>query len=137
MISTKGRYALRVMIDLAEQNTDAYIPLTEIANRQEISAKYLQQIVKVLVENDMLIGISGKGGGYKLTRKPEEYIVGEILELMEGTLTPVACLAPNAKECSYVHKCKTFPMWKQFDRLVHDFFYQITIADLADGTLNY
>ena len=93
MISTKGRYALRVMIDLATQASDDYIPLKEIAERQEISEKYLQQIVKLLVEHHMLIGISGKGGGYKLTRRPEDYPVGEILEIMEGTLAVVACLA--------------------------------------------
>ena len=137
MISTKGRYALRVMIDLAEHNTDDYIPLSVIADRQEISAKYLQQIVKILVEKGLLSGVSGKGGGYKLTRRPEDYLAGEILELMEGPLTAVACLAPDAKECSRCQKCKTLPMWRQFDRIVHDFFYHITIADLADGALKF
>lgn len=137
MISTKGRYALRVMIDLAEHDTEDYIPLSAIAARQEISAKYLQQIVKTLVEKGLLSGVSGKGGGYKLTRKPEDYIVGEILELMEGSLSAVACLAPNARECSRCGKCKTLPMWRQFDRMVHDFFFHITIADLADGTLDF
>ena len=137
MISTKGRYALRVMIDLAEHNTGNYTPLNTIADRQGISEKYLQQIVKVLVEEGLLTGISGKGGGYKLTRNPEEYVVGEILELLEGTLATVACLAPNAKECNQYHKCKTLPMWKQFDHIVHDFFYHITIADLVNGTLDF
>lgn len=135
MISTKGRYALRIMIDLAEQNTDAYIPLKEIADRQDISEKYLQQITKLLVENNMLEGVRGKGGGYRLTRRPEEYTVGEILELMEGTLSSVACLAPRAKKCSRSRECRTLPMWLEFDRMVHDFFFRITIADLAAGKL--
>ena len=137
MISTKGRYALRIMIDLAEQNSDHYIPLSAIAERQGISAKYLQQIVKVLVSADLLTGVSGKGGGYKLTRKPEEYTVWEILELMEGTLASVACLQPNSKECSRRNECKTLPMWKQFDHWVHDFFFHITVADLANGKLDF
>ena len=137
MISTKGRYALRIMIDLAEQNSAHYIPLGAIAERQGISAKYLQQIVKVMVLEDLLTGVSGKGGGYKLTRKPEEYTVGEILELMEGTLASVACLQSNSKECSRRNECKTLPMWKQFDHLVHDFFFNITVADLANGKLDF
>ena len=106
MISTKGRYALRVLIDLAEQDTTTYVPLKEIAKRQGISEKYLQQIVKILVGKGLLTGISGKGGGYRLTASPEEYNVGEILELMEGSLTPVACLAPDTKTCSRSSHCK-------------------------------
>lgn len=137
MISTKGRYALRVMIDLAEHNSDDYIPLNVIADCQEISEKYLQHIVKVLVKNGLLTGISGKKGGYKLTRKPEEYTVGEILELMEGSLAPVACLAQNAKECSRSRECRTLPMWREFDHMVHDFFFHITIADLTNGTFHF
>ena len=108
MISTKGRYALRVLIDLAEQDTTTYVPLKEIAKRQGISEKYLQQIVKILVGKGLLTGISGKGGGYRLTASPEEYNVGEILELMEGSLTPVACLAPERKlvpEAPTVKRC--------------------------------
>lgn len=135
MISTKGRYALRVMIDLAEHSSNDYISLKTIADRQGISEKYLQQITKILVESGLLIGVSGKKGGYKLTRRPEEYIVGEILELMEGTLSPVACLSSNAKECNRIQECKTLPMWKQFNNIVHDFFFNITIADLVNGTI--
>lgn len=137
MISTKGRYALRVMIDLAEQNSDDYIPLNAIAMRQELSEKYLQQLVKVLVEKKMLTGISGKGGGYKLTRKPEEYPVGEILELMEGTLSAVSCLAEDSKKCNRYSECKTLPMWQQFNHMIHDFFFHITIADLVNGTFDF
>lgn len=130
MISTKGRYALRVMIDLAEQGSDNYIPLKDIAIRQEISEKYLEIILKVLVKEKLLVGLRGKGGGYKLTRKPEDYSVGEVLELTEGTLATVACLAPDAKTCNHAENCRTLPMWKRFDTMVHDFFYGITLADL-------
>ncbi|MBO5987406.1 MAG: Rrf2 family transcriptional regulator, partial [Lachnospiraceae bacterium] len=93
MISTRGRYALRVMIDLAENDNGSFIPLKDIAARQEISKKYLEIIVKDMVNANLIVGASGKGGGYKLCRKPNKYSVGEILELMEGTLSPVACLA--------------------------------------------
>ena len=123
------------MIDLATQASDDYIPLKEIAERQEISEKYLQQIVKLLVEHHMLIGISGKGGGYKLTRRPEDYPVGEILEIMEGTLAVVACLASETSPCERRSHCNTLPMWKKFDQIVHNFFFHITIADLVNGTI--
>lgn len=130
MISTKGRYALRVLLDLAEQDPERLVPLKEIAGRQELSEQYLQQIAKVLVENGLLNGVSGKGGGYRLTRRPEDYNIGEVLTLMEGTLASVACLSQNAKECSRRSHCKTLPMWEEFDALTHDFFYSRTLADL-------
>lgn len=130
MISTKGRYALRVMIDLAEQNTDSYVPLDEIAARQGISKKYLEIILKTLVQNDLLKGLRGKGGGYRLTRSPKDYTVGEILELTEGTLATVACLQAGAAPCERREYCRTLPMWERFDRMVHDFFFGITLEDL-------
>lgn len=133
MISTKGRYALRVMIDLAEQNTDKFIPLDEIAMRQGISKKYLEIILKVLVKEKLLVGARGKGGGYKLTRRPQEYTVGEILELAEGTLATVACLQKGAESCPQRNKCKTLPMWQRFDDMVYDFFFHITLQDLVEG----
>ena len=105
MISTKGRYALRVMIDLAEQNSAGYIPLNEIATRQQISEKYLEIILKVLVKNKLLEGQRGKGGGYRLTRPIKEYTAGEILELTEGSLSSVACLAPDAPPCERQTSC--------------------------------
>ena len=101
MISTKGRYAIRVMIDLAEHDNGGYIPLKDIATRQELSKKYLEIIVKDMVAGGLLVGASGKGGGYKLCRKPEEYPVGEILELMEGKLSSVACLADKNVDCPW------------------------------------
>ena len=130
MISTKGRYALRVMIDLAEQHSDSYVPLKDVAERQGISKKYLEIIVKEMVVGGLLIGASGKGGGYRLKRKPEEYTVGEILELMEGTLSSVACLANPEYNCPRVSACRTLPMWEEFDKMVHDFFYERTLKDL-------
>ncbi|MCC2879495.1 Rrf2 family transcriptional regulator [Lachnoclostridium pacaense] len=130
MISTKGRYALRVMIDLAEHGGEGYIPLKEVADRQGISKKYLEIIVKELVKGKMLLGLGGRGGGYKLCRKPEEYPVGEILELMEGSLATVACLSKDAEPCSRASICKTLPLWAGFDKMVHDYFYGKTLADL-------
>lgn len=132
MISTKGRYALRVLIDLAEnenKNGD-YIPLKDIAARQEISKKYLEIIVKDMVAGGLLKGASGKGGGYKLCRKPDEYSIGEILELMEGPLSSVACLANDINDCPKKISCKTLPMWTEFDNMVHDFFYGKKLSDL-------
>lgn len=129
MISTKGRYALRVMIDLAQQDPGTFIPLEEIALRQGISKKYLELILKTLVQNKLLKGVRGKGGGYRLTRTPAEYTVGEILELAEGSLAPVACLHENAEPCERKQQCNTFPMWEKFDKMVHDFFFSITLED--------
>ena len=131
MISTRGRYALRVLIDLAENDNGSYIPLKDIAERQEISKKYLEIIVKDLVKHKLLSGASGKGGGYKLVRKPEEYSVGEVLELMEGTLCPVACLADPEYECSRKDRCQTLPMWTEFNTMVYDFFNGKTLEDLV------
>ncbi len=131
MISTRGRYALRVMIDLAENQSDKYIPLKDIAARQEISKKYLEIIVKDMVHGGLLKGTSGKGGGYKLCRPAEDYTVGEILEMMEGSLSPVACLADPNYECSRREECQTLPMWSEFDTLVHDYFYGKRLTELC------
>ena len=131
MISTKGRYALRVMIDLAEHDKGQPVPLKEIAERQGISKKYLEIIVKDLVDGKLVKGASGKGGGYVLLRKPEEYSVGEIVELMEGTLAPVACLQRDAEECPRYANCATLPLWQELDQLVHDYLYQQKLSDLV------
>ena len=130
MISTKGRYAIRVMLDLAENDQGGYIPLKDIAARQEISKKYLEIIVKDMVSGGLLVGASGKGGGYKLCRKPEEYSLGEIIELMEGTLSPVACLAEAKNLCPRKGACRTLPLRTEYDNLVHDFFYGKKLSDL-------
>lgn len=133
LISTRGRYALRVMIDLAEQQSGSYIPLKEIAQRQEISEKYLESIVKTLVHTGDVEGLRGKGGGYRLTRAPEDYAVGDLLRKMEGTLSPVACLGPESAPCSRAADCRTLPMWKRLDAIVNDYLDSVTIADLMRG----
>ena len=130
MITTKGRYALRVMIDLAENGGSGCIPLKEISERQGLSKKYLEIIVKDLVAGHLIAGTSGKGGGYRLCRRPEEYPVGEILERMEGTLATVACLAQGAAPCPRAAGCKTLPLWEAYDKMTRDFFYSKTLADL-------
>ena len=131
IVSTKGRYALRVMIDLAEHQADKYVPLKEVATRQEISEKYLENILKVLVQNGFLEGLRGKGGGYRLTRGPEQYTVEEILNLTEGNLATVSCLTPGAPTCHRMAECRTYNMWKGLDEMISDYFSKITLADLA------
>ena len=130
MISTKGRYALRIMLELAQNANGGYMPLKDIADRQALSKKYLETIVKELVGGGLLVGTSGKGGGYKLCRKPEEYTVGEILELTEITLSPVVCLADKEFACPRKAHCQTLPLWEEYDKLSRDFFYGKHLSDL-------
>ena len=130
MITTKGRYALRVMLDLAENEADDFIPLKDIAERQEISKKYLEIIAKELVTGGLIKGSSGKHGGYKLLRAPEDYTVGEILEHMEGPFAPVACLEGDSVDCPRAKKCRTLSMWTEFYKLEKDFFYGKKLSDL-------
>lgn len=130
MISTRGRYALRVMVDLAEHSTQGYIPLKEIAARQEISEKYLEAILKSLVKGRLLIGLRGKGGGYQLAVSPETCTVGTVLRLTEEDLAPVSCLGRDAPPCPRMAECRTLPMWKKLDALINGFFDSITLADL-------
>ena len=130
MISTKGRYALRVMIDLAEHGDGEAVPLHDVAERQQISKKYLESIVATLVKGKLVKGSSGKGGGYILCRAPEEYTVGEILELTEGTLAVVACLSADAGVCPRATVCKTLPLWTEFNGMVHDFFFSRKLSDI-------
>ncbi|MGN0329002.1 MAG: RrF2 family transcriptional regulator [Lachnospira sp.] len=139
-ISTKGRYALRVMIDLAEHNTGEYITLMDIASRQGVSEKYLESIVATLSKNDFVISLRGKGGGYKLSKRPEEYTVLSILLCTEGSLAPVACLEKKPNRCPKLAECKTIVMWENFEKTVNDFFENITVADLVNsgnGVDNY
>lgn len=133
MVSTRGRYALRVMIDLAEHREEGYIPMKEVAGRQGISLKYLERIMPALTKGGLVEGVHGKGGGYRLSRAPEEYTVGEILRPAEGDLAPVACLACNAKECERKEACKTYPMWRGFYEMTNTYFDGITLADLIGG----
>jgi len=133
MISTRGRYAVRVMSDLAEFDNGNYIPLKDIASREGISKKYLEIIVKDLVKGGLISGASGKGGGYRLCRKPDEYSVGEILELTEGPLAPVACLAAGSEPCPRAAECRSLPLWAEYDRITHDYFFGKKLSDLIGG----
>lgn len=116
LVSTKGRYALRIMIDLAEHRSEGYIPLKETARRQDISEKYLEGILKILVRNKLLAGLRGKGGGYRLTRPPEDYPIGDILRLTELSLAPVACLEEGQPSCPRISECRTLSMWRGWTR---------------------
>ncbi len=132
MISTRGRYALRVMIDLAE-HAGGFTPMKEVAARQGISLKYLEQIMPALSKSGLVEGIHGKGGGYRLTRSPEEYTAGEILRATEGDLAPVACLACGAEPCARSESCKTVSLWRGFQALTNDYFDGVTLASLAES----
>ena len=132
MISTRGRYAIRVMIDLAEQKTEKFVPLKDIAERQGISKKYLEIILKDMVAAELVDSASGKGGGYKLLRPVDEYTIGEIVETMEGPLSPVACLADEKYDCDRKKICKTLPMWIEYAQMTHDFFYSNKLSDIVD-----
>lgn len=134
IVSTKGRYALRVMLDLAEHPDEGYIPLRQIAQRQDISEKYLESILKLLVKEKLLTGLRGKGGGYRLSQPPQAYIVGDILRCTEGSLAPVTCLEDPDYRCPRSGHCRTLPMWRKLDALVTDFFDGITLADLMEQT---
>lgn len=130
LVSTRGRYALRVMIDLAEHSSGNYIAMKSVAERQEISLKYMEKILRLLVSADLIEGLHGKGGGYRLTRAPQDYPVREILQLTEGSLAPVACLECGAEECKRAADCRTLPMWTDLDRLINGYLEKITLADL-------
>lgn len=130
LISTKGRYALRVMIDLAEHQADGFVPLKVIAARQEISEKYLESIIKLLVKARLLQGLRGKGGGYRLTKAPEQYTAGSILRLTEDSLAPVACLEQDADACPRMAECRTLPLWQGLDKVINDYLDNITLSDL-------
>ena len=130
MISTKGRYALRLLIDMAEQQTDSFVPLKEIARRQDISEKYLESIVKALVHGGILNGVRGKGGGYRLSKGPEQFTVGDVLRLTEGPLAPVSCLEPGSAVCARMSHCRTLPMWEGLNKVINEYVDSYTIADL-------
>ena len=129
-VSSRGRYALRVMIDLAEHDDGAYIPMKEVAQRQALSLKYLEKILPLLVAGNLVEGIHGKGGGYRLTRPPKEYPIGEILRLTEGDLAPVACLECGTEKCARTADCRTLPMWSELNRRVNEYLDSVTIRDL-------
>ena len=130
MFSTRGRYALRFLVDLAENQGKDFITLKDIAARQEISQKYAERLLAVLSDKNIVTAKHGKGGGYKLNRSPDEYKVSEILIAMDEELAPVACLACGGEGCDRAANCRTLPMWKEFNGVVNNFFDNITLADL-------
>ena len=134
MMSTKGRYALRFLADVAEHQGDGFVPLKDVAVRQKISEKYLEIVVKELVKGGLLTALRGKGGGYRLSRSPEEYSVKSILELMEGSLAPVACLESGQNVCPRSNDCRTLPLWQGLDKIISDYLAQFTLADLYGKT---
>ncbi len=131
MISTRGRYALRVMIDLAEQGRETYTPLKEVAEWQRISKKYIEAIMASLSKAGLVDAVHGKGGGYRLNKPAEEYTVGEILRVTEGDLAPVACLEHGAAPCEYAGECKTLPVWDKLNLMINGYLDGITLAELA------
>lgn len=132
IVSTKGRYALRVMVHFALKGTEEYIPLKEIAEAEGISQKYLEAIMTTLSKAGFVDAVHGKGGGYRLNRKPEEYTVGSILKLTEGGLATVSCTTQGPSACSRSSCCHTLPMWERLDKMVDEFFEGITLKDLLD-----
>ena len=132
-ISTKGRYALRMLVDLAENSSDGFIPLKDIAKRQGISKKYLEQIVPILNKSDILKTNRGFQGGYMLAKSPDQYTVGEILRLTEGSLSPVACLDQNPIECERIGECPTLPIWQGLNKVINDYLNSITLQNILDN----
>jgi len=130
MVSTRGRYALRVMIDLAEQGGSGYIPMKDIAQRQGLSLKYLERILPVLAKNSIVEGVQGKGGGYRLCRSPQDYTMGEILRLTEGSLAPVSCMDCGTEPCERAADCRTRPLWHGLDKVINEYLDGVTLADL-------
>ena len=131
-ISTKGRYALRFMLDLAAHGEGRYVPLKEISARQGVSLKYLEQIVSQFGKLGLLESVRGPQGGYRLAKRPKDYTVGEILRYAEGELAPVACLEQNPVECRRMAECRTLPMWRKLNTMINDYFDGITLADLLN-----
>ena len=134
LVSTKGRYALRVMLELAQSQPDAYMPLPLIAQRQGISEKYLESIIAILSRAGLVEGLRGKGGGYRLTRSSAKYSVGEILRLTEGSLAPVTCLEGVENPCPRAGECTTLPMWQKLDDLINTYLDSVSLSDLLSQT---
>lgn len=133
MISTKGRYALRVMLDLAEHEDGSYIPLKDVALRQNISRKYLENIMSMMTKNNLVTSATGKEGGYRLNRDPGDYVVGDILRATEGDLAPVACLSENEKKCTTTALCYTLPFWQGLEEHINSYIDSYTLQDLMDS----
>lgn len=137
LISTRGRYAIRVIIDLAENSNGEYIPMKDVAKRQEISLKYLEKILPILTKHKIIEGVHGKGGGYKLGKNIKKYKIIDILKLTEGDLAPVTCLKKGSDKCKRKSHCKTVFMWNKFYDIMNKFFGSITIEDLVNDNKNF
>ncbi len=135
MISTKGRYSIRIMLDIAEHSDGEFVPMKEVAKRQGLSLKYVERIAPILKDSGLVTGMHGKGGGYRLTREPDQYTLWEILTATEGDLAPVSCLKSGAENCSRAPECKTLPVWKNYYVMTKGYFSGITLADLMDAPL--
>ena len=132
MISTKGRYSIRILLDLAQHRSGKYIPMKDVAARQDISLKYIERLTPALRTAGLIESVHGIGGGYRLTREPEEYTLWEILVLSEGDLAPVSCLQAGAEPCARAAECRTLSVWEGYYKLTKDYFSGITLADLLD-----
>ena len=132
LISTKGRYALRVMLELSDHDREDYVPLSVIAKKQEISEKYLESILVVLSKAGAIDALRGKGGGYRLNRDPKGYTIGGILRLVEGSLAPVTCLDCKPNGCARTVECRTLPLWEKLYALIENYLDGVTLADLSD-----
>ena len=136
MVSTRGRYALRVIIDLAENAGDGHVPMREVAERQGLSLKYLERILPLLVSANLVEGVHGKGGGYRLSKDPSNISVGEVLRITEGDIAPVACLENNAVTCEHINDCRTLPVWKGLNDRINEYLDSVSIADLMKDKQN-
>lgn len=135
LVSTRGRYAIRIMLELSSRKNDERVSLAELSEKQEISLKYAEAIVSLLVKNNLLDGQRGKSGGYKLVKTPAEITVGEILKLTEESLAPVACLDCNPNQCNKVSTCKTLPMWTKLNSKINDYLFSISLQNLLEGNV--
>ncbi|NLY87085.1 MAG: Rrf2 family transcriptional regulator [Clostridiales bacterium] len=133
MVSTKGRYALTVMVDIAKNSNGEYVPLADIARRENLSNKYLESIIAILIKGEMLISLRGKNGGYKLSREPKDYNISKILKLTEGTLAPVNCIIQDGVTCDKAATCSTLPLWTGLDRVIENYLGGITLEDIVIG----
>lgn len=137
LISTRGRYVLRILVDMARTGKNSYVPMRAVAARQGISLKYVEQLLPLLRKKGILLASPGRGGGYRLARDPGDYSVAEILRLTEGGMTPVACMKEGSEPCPNIEKCPTLPMWRKFGQLVNGYFEGISIKNLADGDITF
>lgn len=133
MVSSKGRYALTVMVEIAKHDNEGFVSLADIAEKEKLSMKYLESIISILNKGEMLVSARGKNGGYKLAKKPNEYNISEILLLTEGTLAPVNCIMQDGVQCEKAATCSTLPLWAGLDKVIDDYLRGITLEDIIKG----